>query len=193
MTLAPSRSRRSIGFCLLLASTAWLVLGAVALWLAIAWATARVDPTPVRAGLALAALLAAGALIFGLVGGAGLELTLQRTVRAGLVVLVATWLRAAAGEEGVREVARRSLTARARPRDAEASQILDRLGAGGALGASARALVAQVRHVPRQPDALAAAVLRWVAAEATHFRAPPPAPSPGRLRARGATACSSPP
>ena len=174
----------TIGFCLLLASTAWLVLGTVALWLAIAWATARVDPTPVRAGLALAALLAAGALIFGLVGGVGLELTLQRTVRAGLVVLVATWLRAAAGEEGVREVARRSLRrVRAIPATREASQILDRLGAGGALSASARSLVAEVRHVPREPNALAAAVLRWVAAEAARFHAPPPAPAPGRLRA----------
>jgi hypothetical protein len=173
-----------VAFCVLVATTAWLVLGAVAAWLTIAWATARADRSPVRAGLALAALLAFGALVFGLIGGAGLDLTLQRTVRAGLLVLVATWLRAAAGEDGMREVARRSLRfARRVPAMGEASEILDRLGAGGALGASGRALVAEVRHVPRRPNALAAAVLRWVATEAARFRAAIPAPAPDRLRA----------
>lgn len=173
----------AVGFCVLIASTAWVVLGAVALWLAIAWRTARVDRAPVRAGLALAALLAGGALIFGLVGDAGLELTARRTLRAGLVVLVATWLRAAAGEEGVREVARRSLRyMRGVPAVREAMEILDRLGAGGALAASARSLATEVRHVPRRTRALAAAVLRWVAAEAAHFRVPAPAPPPGPLR-----------
>ncbi len=175
-----------VAFCVLVATTAWLVPGAVAAWLAIAWATARADRSPLRAGLALAALLAFGALVFGLIGGAGLDLTLQRTVRAGLLVLVATWLRAAAGEDGLREVARRSLRfARRVPAMGEASEILDRLGAGGALGASGRALVAEVRHVPRAPSALAAAVLRWVATEAARFRAasPAPAPAPDRLRA----------
>ena len=171
--------------CVLIASTAWLALGAVTAWLAIAWATARADAAPVRSGLALAALLAAGALSFNLIGGSDLGLTAQRTIRAGLLVLVATWLRAAAGEDGVREVARRSLRfARRVPAMSEASQILDRLGAGGALGASGRALVAQVRDVPRRPAAIAAAVLHWVAAEAGRFRdAPPPRLAPGALRA----------
>lgn len=174
-----------LAFCVLIASTAWVVLGAVAGWLAIAWATARPDPTPVRSGLALAALLAAGALTFNVVGGSGLDLTLQRTIRAALLVLVATWLRAAAGETGVREVARRSLRFAHRvPAMNEASQILDRLGAGGALGASGRALVEELRHVSRRPRALAAAVLRWVAAEARRFReAPPPPVAPEVLRA----------
>ena len=168
---------------MLIASTAWVVLGSVALWLAIAWRTARVDRAPVRAGLALAALLAGGALIFGFVGGTGLELTARRTIRAGLVVLVATWLRAAAGEEGVREVARRSLRhMRGVPAIREAMEILDRLGAGGALAASARSLATEVRHVPRRTRALAAAVLRWVAAEAANFRVPAPASAPSPLR-----------
>jgi hypothetical protein len=176
-----------VAFCVLVATTAWLVLGAVAAWLAIAWATARADRSPLRAGLALAALLAFGALVFGLIGGAGLNLTLQRTVRAGLLVLVATWLRAAAGEDGMREVARRSLRfARRVPAMGEASEILDRLGAGGALGASGRALVAEVRHVPRAPSALAAAVLRWVATEAARFRASLPAPASASDRLRAA-------
>jgi hypothetical protein len=173
-----------LAFCVLIASTAWVVLGAVAAWLAIAWATARADRSPLRAGLALAALLAGGALAFNLIGGSGLDLTLQRTLRAALLVLVATWLRAAAGEDGMREVARRSLRfARRVPAMREASQILARLGAGSALGASGRALVAEVRHVPRRPSPLAAAVLRWVAAEAEHFSsAPPPAVAPEVLR-----------
>jgi len=174
-----------VAFCVLIATTAWVVLGAVAVWLAIAWATARADRSPLRAGLALAALLAAGALAFNVIGGSGLDLTLQRTVRAGLLVLVATWLRAAAGEDGVREVARRSLRrARRLPAMGEASEILDRLGAGGALGASGRALVTDLRHVPRRPSALAATVLRWVAGEAERFRAVPPlAVAPELLRA----------
>jgi len=174
-----------VAFGVLIATTAWVVLGAVASWLAIAWATARPDPAPVRAGLALAALLAFGALVFNVVGGTGLDLTLQRTLRAGLLVLVATWLRAAAGEDGVREVARRSLRfARRVPAMGEASRILERLGAGAALGASGRALVEEVRHVPRRPAALAAAVLRWVAREAERFeREPPPPAAPEPLRA----------
>ena len=175
----------AVAFGVLVATTAWAVLAAVALWLAIAWATAGPDPAPVRSGLALAALLAGGALVFGLVGDSGLELTLQRTVRAGLLVLVATWLRAAAGEDGLREVGRRSLrVARRVPATTEASQILDRLGAGGALGASARALADELRDVPRRPTPLAGAVLRWVAAEADRFEhAPPPPLAAERLRA----------
>ena len=168
----------TVAFGVLLCTTAWVVLGAVAGWLAIAWATARAERGPVRAGLALAALLAGGALVFGLLGDSGLDLTLRRTLRAGLLVLVATWLRAAAGEQGVRIVARRSLRRLRRiPAMREASEILDRLGAGGALGASARALAGEVRDVPRRPSALAAAVLRWVAAEGTRFRASPPGPA----------------
>ncbi|HVF78925.1 MAG TPA: hypothetical protein VNA28_11555 [Solirubrobacteraceae bacterium] len=166
-----------LAFCVLIATTKWLVLGAVAAWLAVAWATARPDLAPLRAGLALAALLAFGTLTFNVVGGSGLDLTLQRTIRAGMLVLVATWLRSAAGEDGVREVARRSLRfARRVPAMTEASQILDRLGAGGSLGAAGRALVEEVRDVPRRPSALAAAVLRWVVLESARFRHAPPPP-----------------
>ncbi len=175
-----------VGFCVLVATTAWLVLLAVAAWLTIAWATARADGAPVPAGLALTALLAGGALVFGLVGDVGLDLTLRRTVRAALLVLVATWLRAAAGEDGLREVAHRSLwVLRGVPAMSEASAVLDRLGAGGGLGASGRALVEQVRHVRRRPSSLAAAVLRWIASEADGFRASRPrGDEPVVLRAR---------
>ncbi len=173
-----------VAFCVLLATTDWLVLGAVSAWLTVAWLTARADAAPVRAGLALAALLGGGALAFGLIGGIDVQLTLQRALRATLLVLVATWLRAAAGEQGVREIARRSLRRLRRvPAMPEAALLLDRLGAGGALGASGRALVAQVRGVRRRPGALARAVLDWIAGEARRFEAPAPAPAPGTLRA----------
>ena len=172
-----------VACCVLLATTDWYVLGAVSVWLGLAWLTARADAAPVRAGLALAAALGGGALVFGLVGGVAVELTLQRALRATLLVLVATWLRAAAGEQGVREIARRSLhTVRRAPAMTEAAQLLDRLGAGGALGASGRALVTQVRGVPRRPRALASAVLEWIVTEARRFEAPAPAPAPA-LRA----------
>ncbi len=166
----------TVAFVVLLVSTEWVVLGAMAGWLALAWATARADSEPVRAGLALGALLAVGALIFGLVGNIGVELTLQRTVRVLLLVLVATWLRTAAGEEGLREVFRRTLhRVRRLPAMAETIAVLDRLGARGALTGSARALVDTIRHVARRPRPLAAAVLSWIATEATRFVPPRPA------------------
>lgn len=174
-----------VAFAVLLASTAWAVLAAVTVWLVLAWATARGDREPVRAGLALAATLAAGALVFGLLSGSGLDLTLQRTGRAALLVLVATWLRAAAGEEGLREVARRGLRrARRLPSAAEAAAILERLGARGGLSDSGRALVETVRRVPRRPSPLAGAVLLWIAAEAARFAPATAAPEPAVLRAR---------
>ncbi len=175
----------TVAFTILVASTAWAVLGAVAAWLGVAWAVSRGDREPVRAGLALAAVLALGALAFGLVSGTGLDLTLQRTARAGLLVLVATWLRAAAGEDGLREVARRGLhRARRLPAAAEAAAILERLGARGGLAASGRALAETVRHVPHRAAPLAGAVLLWIAAEAAHFAPAVAATERAGLRAR---------
>ncbi len=159
-----------LAFGVLLASTRWIVLGAVALWLTLAWVTARADRGPVRAGLALAALLAFGALSFGLIGGVELDLTLRRTARAALLVLVATWLRAAAGEDGLREVARRVLVRLRRlPAAREASSIFDRLGAPGQLATSARSLLRALRDEPRDVGPLATATLGWIVAEAARF------------------------
>src|SRR5688572_3066530 len=45
-------------FALLLASTSWLLLSAVALWLALAWLAARPDRDPLPTGLVFAAILA---------------------------------------------------------------------------------------------------------------------------------------
>lgn len=175
----------TVAFAALLASTDPIVLSAIAAWLALAWLTARADRAPVRAGLALAAMLAVGALIFGLVGGIGVELTLRRMARVTLLVLVATWLRASAGERGLREIFRRTLhRVRRLPAMAEASAVLDRLGATGALSASARTLALTVRHVPRRLTALGLAVLGWIATEAACLALPQPGPH-ARLRVRG--------
>ncbi|HET8820123.1 MAG TPA: hypothetical protein VFM57_01125, partial [Thermoleophilaceae bacterium] len=98
-----------VAFVLLLASTGWELLAAVALWLGVAWLVSRAERAPLRAGLAFAAILAGGAFVFALGGGLGLDTALRRASRAGLLVLAATWLRAAAGAAGLREVSRRAL------------------------------------------------------------------------------------
>lgn len=173
-----------VAFGLLLASTAWALLGAVAAWLAVAAVLAGGERGAVRPGLALAAFLAGGAFVFGIVGGLGLDETLRRTVRAGLLVLVATWMRAAAGEEGMREVFRRTLhRVRRVPGARETAAILDGLGSANALAASGRRLLARLQGVTRDVLPLTDAVLDWVVGEAG--RHPPGPPSPGApLRAR---------
>ncbi|MDQ4049368.1 MAG: hypothetical protein M3131_08330, partial [Actinomycetota bacterium] len=77
----------AIGFALLLAGTEWVLLGAVAGWLLAVWSLSRPETSAVPTGVALAALLAVGALIFTLGGGLGLELALRRAARAALLVL----------------------------------------------------------------------------------------------------------
>ena len=81
----------------------------MAAWLTVAWLATRADSAPLRAGAAFAAILAAGAFTFALGGGLGLDAALRRALRAALLVFTATWLRAAAGAEGLREVSRRAL------------------------------------------------------------------------------------
>jgi hypothetical protein len=174
-----------IAFAVLLSGIAWPLLAAVAVWLAAAWATAHGDRAVVRPGLALTAVLAAGTLVFGLIGGLGIEVTLQRTIRAALLVLVATWLRYAAGEEGLREVFRRLLRrARRVPAVAEARDVLEGLGTTAALAASGRRLVGRLEDVPREALPIADAVLDWVADETERHPPGRPAPAP-TLRARG--------
>lgn len=157
----------ALAFAVLLTGTWWPMLAAVSLWLVLASLVARGDPSVVRAGLALTAVLASGTLVLGLVGGMGLELTLRRTLRAALLVLVATWLRYAAGEEGLREVFRRWLRrVRRVPVVRETSEVLDGLGSTGALAQSGRRLVGRLRGVKLEPVPLTDAVLGWVAGEA---------------------------
>jgi hypothetical protein len=174
-----------IAFTLLIASTAWPLLAAVSIWLALAWAFSRGDRRVVPAGLVLTGVLALSTLTAGLIGGLGLEVTLRRTLRAALLVLVATWVRAAAGEGGLREVFRRTLRhARRVPAARETEQVLDGLGDPSTLAASGRRLLDRLNGVPaKKPVPVADAVLDWVAGEAGHHSASPPDP-PRRLRAR---------
>src|SRR4051812_50059187 len=86
-----------------------------------------------------------------------MEGALQRGTRAGLLVLVAPWLRAAAGRAGLRETFRRVLwRMRWVPPAREASQILDGLDSGGRLIASGRTLVDALGPVEKRPLPVAA-------------------------------------
>jgi len=162
----------ALAFALLLSSTDWIMLASVSAFLAIAWAVSRPDPEALSLGLALTALLAFSALIASLVAGLGIEEALSRGTRAGLLVLVATWLRAAAGPAGLRETFRRMLwRVRWVPPAREASEILDGLDSGGRLIASGRTLVDALAPVEKMPHPVAAVVRDWVAAEAAGFRA----------------------
>lgn len=173
-----------VGFVLLLASTAWALLAAVALWLTLAWALSRPEREPLPAGLLFAALLAAGAFAFALGGGLGLDTALRRAGRAALLVLVATWLRAAARAIGLREVSRRVLGRLKRvPAAPEAADVLDAIASEGRLAAAGRALTARLAQTPRRPLQLLDAVLAWVIQESAAYE-PPRRAAPLRLRAR---------
>jgi hypothetical protein len=170
----------ALAFGLLLASTDWLLLGGISVWLALAWASSRADRSVVRTGLIFTALLGGGAFIFTLGGGLGLDLAARRGLRAALLVLVATWLRAAAGADGLREVFRRVLgRLRAVPGMPEAVAVLDRIGSEGRLLAAGRSLAAAVRSVPKRPVPVLDAVLAWVSGESSRFRAATAAPVAG--------------
>ena len=162
----------TIAFVLLLSGTWWALLASVAAWLALAWAVSRCDREALSLGLALTALLAVSAVAASLIAGLGLDEALRRGARAGLLVLVATWLRAAAGPAGLRETFRRALwRIRAVPPAREASSILDGLDSGGRLITSGRTLVDELGTVELAPRIVAGVVRDWVAAEAAGFRA----------------------
>jgi hypothetical protein len=175
-----------VAFILLLASTEWVLLAAVAGWLAAAWLLSKPDPEPLRAGLLFAAILAAGAFAFGMGGGLGLDAALRRALRAGLLVLAATWLRAAARAAGLREVSRRALGRLRRiPSATEAAAVLDTIESEGRLADAARAFAARLADTPKRPRPLLDAVLAWVVRESASF-APAPAAQPLPLATRTA-------
>jgi hypothetical protein len=156
---------------LLLASTSWPMLIGVTAWLVPAWLLARPDREAIPLGLALAGMLAFAALTGGLLGGAGLELTLRRTLRAVLLVAVATWMRAAARPDGLRETFRRALHRLRRiPAIPEATELLEGLDTGPRMIAAARAAAARFEEVELKPAALADTVIAWVAAESATYR-----------------------
>jgi hypothetical protein len=148
----------------------------MAVWLTVAWLLSRADPEPLRAGAAFAAILAGGAFAFALGGGLGLDAALRRALRAALLVLAATWLRAAAGAEGLREVSRRALKrVRRIPSAPEASSVLDGIESEGRLADAARALTARLGEARKRPRELLDAVLAWVVRESTTFEPSRPA------------------
>jgi hypothetical protein len=169
---------------LLLASTSWVLLLAVTAWLIPAWLLCRPDHDAVPLGLLLAGLLAFAALTGGLLSGAGLELTLRRTLRAVLLVAVATWMRAAAGAPGLRETFRRALhRLRALPSVREAAALMEGLDSGPRLIAAARAAADRFSEVELRPADLADTATAWVATESAAYVPGEPAPH-ARLRLR---------
>jgi hypothetical protein len=176
-----------VAFVLLLASTEWVLLAAVGAWLGIVWLLSRPDRDPLAAGALFAVILAAGAFVFALGGGLGLEIALRRAVRAALLVAAATWLRAAAGVEGLRAVFHRVLgRIRRFPSAPEAAGVLDQIASERRLAAAARSLTDLVGEAPKRPRPILDAVLGWVRHEAAAF-APTMDPTPSLpLRARAA-------
>jgi hypothetical protein len=143
--------------------------------------------------LLLTALLAAGTLIASLLGGLGAQEAASRSARAALLVLVATWLRAAAGSAGLREAFRRVLLRLHRvPGAHEAGAILSELDSGRLLVWSATALRDRLRGVIRRPVPIADAVLAWAAQEARSLPVHTPAAAAKlRFRARDAALAAS--
>ena len=91
--------------------------------------------------------------------GAGLELTLQRVLRAVLLVAVATWMRAAAGPgRAARGVPARAAPAARAPAVREAAALMEGLDAGPRLVAAARAAADRFADVALAPAPLADAV-----------------------------------
>jgi hypothetical protein len=159
-----------VAFALLLSSTAWPLLAGVALALAIAWIAMPTDREPVPTGVIFAAVLAGGAFAFGLGGGLGLDEAARRATRAALLVMVATWMRAAAGAEGLREVSRAVLGRLHRiPAAREAALVLDRIESESRLAAAGRALADQLSGVQKRPLPFVDAVLTWVVRESERW------------------------
>jgi hypothetical protein len=173
----------AIAFVLLLSSTTWALLAAVSAWLALAWLVARGDRSVVPPGVAFALVIGVGVVGFTAIGGIGLDHALRRGARAALLVLVATWLRSAAGAEGLREVSRRVLgRGRRVPSVGEAAAVMDQLGSGRQLGRAGREAAAALRGVRPRPRPVVDAALGWVESEARRFEPAPPA-IPMALRA----------
>ena len=161
-----------VATALLLTGTSWPLLLAVSAWLAVAWVAARAGREAVPLGLALAAMLAISAFAGTLLAGLGAAEAGRRALRAALLVAVATWLRAAAGSDGLRTVFRRVLhRLRRLPSARDAALVLDGLDPGPRLLSAGRALVESLADVPRRPLPIADAVIAWVAGEARAFRA----------------------
>src|SRR4051812_12415605 len=78
----------AVAFALLLLSADTPLLICVGAWLAIAWFVAQPETSFVRVGAALAALLGVTSFFVGIIADLGLEASLERGVRAALLVAV---------------------------------------------------------------------------------------------------------
>ena len=156
-----------VALAILLTPPTWPTLAAVAAWLVLAAATSRPDSEPLRLGLALTVLLSASAFGAALLADLGTDEAARRATRAALLVLVATWLRAAAGADGLRDVFSAALRRlQWLPAIREARATLDELPTFGAIVAPGRELVARLSRVPARPLPITDAVVAWVASEA---------------------------
>jgi hypothetical protein len=168
-----------VAFALLLASTDPLLLGAVGAWLLVAWLLAPGEAEVVRPGLALAATIAVGAFIANWVGGDSVSGGVEHAARGALLVLTATWMRGAAGTDGVREVAHRILVRLRRLRTAgELRTALDAIEGDRRMGAAIRTLIDEMRVAGSDVVAVLDAAIAWIAAEASRFRPGPPLSRP---------------
>jgi hypothetical protein len=161
----------AIAFGLLVSSYSGPLLAAVAAWLLVAALVSRGDTSVVPLGAMLALMLGTVIFCVAMLGGQGLEDSLARGARATLLVLVATWLRAAAGTAGLREVSRRVLGRLHRaPAADEAVLVMGELGSGRELAPAARSVLRALRAVPAKTVPVVDAVLGWVAFEARRFQ-----------------------
>lgn len=167
-----------VAFLVAVATTEVAVLAVVGVWLVGVWLLTRAGVRPVLSGLALAAPLALSTAAFALVGGVGAALAGRRTARVVVLVLVAVWLRAAAGPAGLRAT---SVLLMRRIRRAPTLSL-----AGGVLAESAgaadyaapvRRLGSRLHATAKRPVRILDATLAWVADEAGRLRAPA-APAP---------------
>ncbi len=156
-----------VAIAITLATTEPVALALVAGWLAVAWLIVRAGWRSFAGGLALAAPLALSTLAFGLVGGLAGELALRRAARVALLVLIAVWLRSAAGADGLREISLRAVRGLRRlPTLALAARVLGASAGVGDYGDSARRLGRRMRAARKRPSPLFGAVLGWIVSEA---------------------------
>lgn len=162
------------GFVVAVASTDPRVLAAVAGALALAWLLTRVGGRAFLRGLALAAPLALSTLAFGLIGGIGTGQAVRRFVRVALLVLIAVWVRSAAGRAGLRAVLVGAVgrVRRVAVIAMTAEVLAGSTEAGDPAGAAAR-LGARLRAVRRRPVPILDAALGWLATESSRLGSGP--------------------
>lgn len=171
----------ALAFAVTLLGTDPLVLGLVGVWLGAVWVLARCGVRPLVGGLALATPLALSTLGFALAGGIGPALGARRAARVALLVLIAVWLRAAAGEEGLRAVSALLVRRLRRVRTVALAGLVLGASAGAAdYASSVRRLGARLRGARKRPVHVVDAVIDWVGDEGARLPA----------RARAAPRCA---